>query len=331
MVYCSSLQKSAKMIYEPESLRTVMATLDRHLWEKGSTLSILKYREFDTSRKFLNGKVNELPKQGLGKKKHRADPLTEEELLWSQQVPGADTALNLNLTVFYLISQQFDTCRCPKTSSTEGRTQFLNSPCAGTTEYVERPTKTKQAGLRKVSRRITQRMFATSDLRCPVKYLERLISKRPQPHRNPAHFTFSPSPSPSLTDICYFIQPMGSNKIDGYMKKITTVGGLDITKKHFTNHSVWNTTVRKLQKAEVSNDKNYCNRWTQNWAKHQSLCGHWSRQSHQCIAIKAKTTAISANAQLWHVPHVPLLHSLGSTIAVSTLGAHVAHRRLILK
>ena len=158
-------------------------------------------------------------------------------------------------TVFYLISQQFDTCRCPKTSSTEGRTQFLNSPCAGTTEYVERPTKTKQAGLRKVSRRITQRMFATSDLRCPVKYLETLISKRPQPHRNPAHFTFSPSSSPSLTDICYFIQPMGSNKIDGYMKKITTVGGLDITKKHFTNHSVWNTTVRKLQKAGVSNDK----------------------------------------------------------------------------
>ena len=124
MVYCScSLQKSAKMIYELDSLRTVMATL-----------------------------------------------------------PGADTALNLNLTVFYLISQQFGTC--PKTSSAEGRTQFVNSPCAGTTEYVEGHTKTKQAGLRKVNRRITQRMFATSDSRCPVKYLERLISKRPQPHRN---------------------------------------------------------------------------------------------------------------------------------------------------
>ena len=97
---------------------------------------------------------------------------------------------------------------------------LVNSPCAGTTEYVEGPTKTKQAGLRKVNRRITQRMFATSDSRCPVKYLERLISKRPQPHRNPAHFTFSPSPSPSLTDICYFIQPMGINKIDGFMKKL---------------------------------------------------------------------------------------------------------------
>ena len=69
---------------------------------------------FDTSRKFLNGKVNELQKQGLSKSKHRADSLTEEELLWSRHVPGADTALNLNLTVFYLISQQFDTCGCQK-------------------------------------------------------------------------------------------------------------------------------------------------------------------------------------------------------------------------
>jgi len=34
----------------------------------------------------------------------------EEELLWSRQVLCGDTALNLNLTVFYLISEQFDTC-----------------------------------------------------------------------------------------------------------------------------------------------------------------------------------------------------------------------------
>ena len=33
------------------------------------------------------------------------------------------------------------------------------------------------------------------------------------------------------------------------------MGGIDITKKHFTNHSVWKTTIRKLQKAGVSNDK----------------------------------------------------------------------------
>ena len=47
----------------------------------------------------------------------------------------------------------------------------------------------------------------------------------------------------------------GINKIDGFVKNIATMEGLDITKKHFTNHSVRKSTVRKLQKAGVSNDR----------------------------------------------------------------------------
>ena len=54
---------------------------------------------FDASRKVLNGKTIELQEQGLGKRRHKADPVTEEELLWSRKVLGGDTVLNLNLTV----------------------------------------------------------------------------------------------------------------------------------------------------------------------------------------------------------------------------------------
>ena len=88
--------------------------------EKGSTFSILKDREFDASRKVLNGKAIELQEQGLGKRKHRADPVTEEEeeLLWSRQVLGADTALNLNLTDQSAVWHS----GMPRTSSAEGRT-----------------------------------------------------------------------------------------------------------------------------------------------------------------------------------------------------------------
>jgi len=39
------------------------------------------------------------------------------------------------------------------------------------------------------------------------------------------------------------------------MKCIATQGGLSQTNKKFTNHSVRKTTVRKLQKAGISNDK----------------------------------------------------------------------------
>ena len=259
-LFFAEIRKNDGTNYEPDSLRTMLAALDRHLREKGSTFSILKDREFDASRKVLNGKAIELQEQGLGKRKHRADPVNEEEeeLLWSQKVLGGDTALNFNLTVSYFISQQFGTRGCQKHHQLRvEHLKFVNSPCTGTTEnveWVEGPTKTGQAGLRKVNRRITQRMFDTSDSRCPVRYLERLISKRPQHIRNSGPLYLQPLSKPN-PDVWYSIQSVGINKIDGFMKKIATMGGLDITKKHFTNHSVRKTTVRKLQKAGVSNDK----------------------------------------------------------------------------
>ena len=39
------------------------------------------------------------------------------------------------------------------------------------------------------------------------------------------------------------------------MKEHAKFGGLDCTNKRFTNHSVRKTTVRKLQKAGVTNDR----------------------------------------------------------------------------
>ena len=254
----------------------------------------------------------------------------EEELLWSRKGLGGDTTLNLNLTVIYLISQQFGTRGCQEHHQVRVKhLKFVNCPCTGTTEYVEwveGPT------ARKVNRRITQRTFATSDSRCPVRYLESLISKRPQHLRNSGPLYLQPLSKPK-PDIWYSIQPVGINKIDGFMKKIATIGRLDITIKHFTNHSVRKTTVRKLQKAGVSNDKII------------AITGHKTEQSikayvdtdledHRHISMLLSNKPLmkkpmSANVQY----HIPLFHSLGSTIVVSiyTLGAHAVHHRPILK
>ena len=43
--------------------------------------------------------------------------------------------------------------------------------------------------------------------------------------------------------------------IDGYMKSMAKLGNVDITNKKFANHSIRKTTVCKLQKTGVSNDK----------------------------------------------------------------------------
>ena len=53
----------------------------------------------------------------------------------------------------------------------------------------------------------------------------------------------------------YSIQKVGEATIKTYMKTIAQSGGIDKDGRRFTNHSVRKTTVRKLQKAGISNDK----------------------------------------------------------------------------
>ena len=43
--------------YEPDSLRVMIAALDRHLNEKGYKFSIIRNREFHSSKQVLEGKT----------------------------------------------------------------------------------------------------------------------------------------------------------------------------------------------------------------------------------------------------------------------------------
>ena len=55
----AELVKNDGTDYAPESLRVMMACLNRHLQEHGATYSILKDRCFETSRKVLEQKAIE--------------------------------------------------------------------------------------------------------------------------------------------------------------------------------------------------------------------------------------------------------------------------------
>ena len=68
-LFFAEIRKNDGTNYEPDSLRTMLAALDRHLREKGSTFSILKDREFDASRKVLNGKAIGTSRAGFGQEK----------------------------------------------------------------------------------------------------------------------------------------------------------------------------------------------------------------------------------------------------------------------
>ena len=59
----------------------------------------------------LNGKAIELREGGMGKRKNKADSLSDEDedALWDAGALGSENPSALNHTVWYLLSQQFGT------------------------------------------------------------------------------------------------------------------------------------------------------------------------------------------------------------------------------
>ena len=70
--------------YQPESLKVMMASLDRHLRNIGCTLSIVRDREFSSSKEVLEDKAKQLRLAGRGKRSNKARQVSEEEeeILW---------------------------------------------------------------------------------------------------------------------------------------------------------------------------------------------------------------------------------------------------------
>ena len=74
-------------------------------------------------------------------------------------------------------------------------------------------------------------MFANEGSRCPVKFLELLISKQPQKLRCSGPLYLRPLESPHI-DVWYSSQPVGIQTINAYMKNMAKLGNLDITNKN---------------------------------------------------------------------------------------------------
>ena len=107
--FYAELRKEDGSGYEPESLRVMLASLDRCFRDSGLPFSISRDEAFKYSRKVLNGKAIKIHERGIGKRKIKADPLTEEEALWESGALGGDNTSTLNHTIWYLLSQQFGT------------------------------------------------------------------------------------------------------------------------------------------------------------------------------------------------------------------------------
>lgn len=97
-----------------------------------------------------------------------------------------------------------------------------------------------------MDRRLPQKMFATGDERCPVKFLEKLISMRPSSLKHSGLLYLRPLQNPK-TDVWFSTQSVEANNINLYVKELATLRGLDCTNKWFANHSIRKTMVHTLQ------------------------------------------------------------------------------------
>ena len=100
--FFAELKKQDGSDYEPDSLRTMLGALDRHFRNIGHECRIIKDKEFAECRQVLNGKAIELREMGKGKRKNKADIITEEEeeIMWKKGVLGDGDPASLNYTVF---------------------------------------------------------------------------------------------------------------------------------------------------------------------------------------------------------------------------------------
>ena len=65
--------------YEPDSLRVMLASLNRHLIECKYPKSLISAPEFQTSRDVLEGKARDLRAKGMGKKLNAAKALDTQQ------------------------------------------------------------------------------------------------------------------------------------------------------------------------------------------------------------------------------------------------------------
>ena len=91
------------------SLRVMIASLECHLKEAGSSISIAKDREFVNSRKVLEGKARFLRERGHGRRPRASKALTteDEELLWSKGILGSQSPRSLIATMWFVLTPAF--------------------------------------------------------------------------------------------------------------------------------------------------------------------------------------------------------------------------------
>ena len=225
---------------------------------------------FELSCKVLNGRVIELQELGKGKRSLKADPLSEdkEEELWRKGILGSDNPISLNYTIFFLFSQYF---------GTRGRQEHrviqikqlkrvcdVNNGQLIHIEWVEGPTKTCQGGLNKCPHLITQKIFRTGGVRCPIAWFEKLVLKRPLEFKDSGPLYLTPLRKErnwTKSPVWYSKKPLGEHSINNFICNIAVEAGFDLDGEEL--YKFEDNNRPKVVKGWRYQPRNNCHHWKQ--------------------------------------------------------------------
>ena len=96
--------------YEPNSLPSIHAGIDRYLKENNYHVSVIVDRVFLTSRDVLDSTCKNLREHGKGKRPNKSNSLSESEvnILWECVHLGTHSPMSLINTIWWLVTLHFE-------------------------------------------------------------------------------------------------------------------------------------------------------------------------------------------------------------------------------
>ena len=90
--------------FPPQSLHHIVSSIQRYIRMNGNnSIHIYKNSEFAEFRVSLDAEMNRLQSAGYGSKTGKAEPLTEEEVLWQKGLLGKSTPQALVETILVMV------------------------------------------------------------------------------------------------------------------------------------------------------------------------------------------------------------------------------------
>ena len=239
--------------YEPQCLKVMRAGIDRYLREKEYGVSIVKGEAFRKSQDVLEGVARQLRKKGKGKVPNRARSLSNDEvaILWDSGQLGGETPRSLIQTLWWNNCLHFGMRSREEHHNILVQDFEIQFDDAGRKflTFQEGLTKCRNGGLNFKPRLIFPKMYATGGDRCPVRFFEKYIERRPPSLKNVGPFYLGVIDNPK-EKTWYKTTPMGVHTINNLVKNMKEKTSLKDSSKKLTNHSARKTAVKILKSAK---------------------------------------------------------------------------------